>query len=447
MVDETLWFEDDDGTAEGAAAASMTAMVAAVQGVCPFSPTAQRLMALAADPARTPQDAAEVLEADPALAVRVMRVVASPAYGLQMPCRSLRQAVSLLGLASVARIAAATAVLDLFPDQNGDGAWTLEHAGHVASLARHLATGCGLSSEEMFTVGLLHDVGKLMMLQTEPTYSEIIAAAVSDDTHVAERERYGFDHAVLAAHVYKTWRIASPLPQVVAMHHRPARAYALGGKVAAMVCLLRLCDWLAEKLPVFERPTDELVAELEVAQLRDYLELSPDSLFSMWRELRAVMRASLGASSDAVVPTGRASGDQVVEEQREAPSALCVCCKDGTWGEICPRCRGALCQRHRPEHGKVCERCEREYQRRRQGDEAMRRDVLLVVGLAAFSIVFGVTSVVAGHSHAASVLGGATGAFVLALLAVGGAALWRRWSARAAFLQESAAPGRSISPA
>jgi HD-like signal output (HDOD) protein len=107
-------------------------------------------------------------------------------------------------------------------------------------------------------VGLLHDIGKLLIMQTRhQSYAELVAAAagVPDELHLQEREFLGYDHAVLGGHVLAKWGLPYPVPKIVAWHHQPARAYQEGGPVAVLVAVLRIAD-VIDTLVSSDKPTD-----------------------------------------------------------------------------------------------------------------------------------------------------------------------------------------------
>jgi hypothetical protein len=107
-----------------------------------------------------------------------------------------------------------------------------------------------------YSTGLLHDLGKLLLLQTEDaSYEELLSKSSSpDETHLRERELLGYDHAVLAGHTLKQWGLPDPIPRIVAWHHQPSRAYEEGGEVGVTVALLRVADQLEPMLRRVEPP-------------------------------------------------------------------------------------------------------------------------------------------------------------------------------------------------
>ena len=219
-LDEELWFgDDDDIQAESRAAASLAAVGARIVGAKPFPIAARRLDELTRNPSTRIEQVVTVLESDPALSVRLLRLVNSAGYGLKVRCSSVRHAAVLVGTRRLNQVATTAAILDLFDGSSSLGMELLEHATVVGSLCRYLAVHLGLPHDELFTCGFLHDIGKLMLLDSErERYAELLTeyGQAPDQIHIAERKLFGFDHAVLGAHVLKAWNIPEPVPRVIA---------------------------------------------------------------------------------------------------------------------------------------------------------------------------------------------------------------------------------------
>ena len=308
---EDFWFGDGAGDqADHDAAESVAALVARVHGVKPLPVAATKLARVAKDPETPVASIAKVLESDPGLLSRVLRLVNSAAFGLRVPCKSARNAVTLLGPKRIAELAMASAVLDLFDDATGDARKILEHALGIAAIMKRLAQKCEVSTEDAFTCGLLHDIGKLMQLQVgDDEYVALLASEEGrcDQLHLHEREKYGFDHGVLAGHMLRLWNVPSPVPEAIGLHHHLARAYAVGGSVAEMVHMLRVSELLADAA-VAPRPDDEVLDALVKDESVSFLELTKDDLVSLWDDVHAALETSKRALS------GEADGDSDRED-------------------------------------------------------------------------------------------------------------------------------------
>ncbi len=455
-LDEELWFGDgEDREAEGRAAASLAAVGARIVGAKPFPLAARRLDELTRNANTRIEQVVGVLESDPALSARLLRLVNSAGYGLKVRCTSVRHAAVLVGTRRLNQVATTAAILDLFDGTNGVGVELLEHAAIVGSLCRYLAVHLGLPHDELFTCGFLHDIGKLMLLDAErERYAELLQefGHAPDQMHLAERRVFGFDHAVLGAHVLAAWNIPEPVPRVIASHHAPARALQ-DTVLAAMVETLRLADLLAYVLPL---PDTRLAIELAAAgDAAQYLEISEAQLSAMWPDLVMLLERSRARSHGepelgAMVPkvdvppslpprhsrapeaeraerAERTAARGAARPLQEVPAHFpCSVCGKPSYGNVCAACGGQICPEHQVGQDEWCTHCAREYPRFKKSYRPslrIRAGAGLLVGV---SVAVAVIS--AARHPEASIARVALGAFmVFALWAVVLPVAYRLW--------------------
>ena len=401
--DEQEWFGGRDQDAEEAASKSLAATAARIVGAKPFPVAAKRLEELTRTTSARIEQVVGVLESDPALSARLLRLVNSAGYGLKVRCTSVRHAAVLVGTRRLNQVATTAAILDLFESSNTLAAELLEHAAIVGSLCRYLAVHLGLPHDELFTCGFLHDIGKIMLLDTErDVYPALLRefGGNPDSVHEQERRVFGFDHATLGAHVLTAWNIPEPVPKVIAWHHQPARAMQ-DSLLSAMVQTLRLADLLAYELG--RRQEQEGIALVAQSEAAQYLDISEPQLASMWKDLGALrdrskarshgepeleaadprlevptslrprgsmsprsMKSSIAPTHGSIVPTDsdppgsvRPGSDQA---NKDIPTKLsCVVCGTGSYGNLCQACGGHVCPNHQTGADEWCSLCEDEF--------------------------------------------------------------------------------------
>ena len=298
ILDELELAENSDDLAEEAAARSLAAAIAKTHGVR-ASLSAKKLLTILSNPNVSLNEVSKTIEIDSSLAARVLRVVNSAAYGLRVRVRKINVAVTLLGTKKLNEIATAAAVLDWFEQDTVTVPEIFRLSAATAALSRHIATRCALPPEDCYTCGLLHDYGKLILMQTgDESYAELInRAGRDDDLYLDERARYGYDHAILGARVLAEWNLPEPLPSVIALHHQPARAFKLGGVLGRMVAALRWAERLTYEfdraVPIddvwlAEMAKDECVVLLGLAR-GDFRQFCLD-LHLTWMESQQVQR-------------------------------------------------------------------------------------------------------------------------------------------------------------
>lgn len=164
---------------------------------------------------------------DQALAAKTLRLANSSFYGLQSKVRTISQAIQVLGFESVRALVVGAGVIGGFETgrRNGfdfDGFW--RHAIASALCARALARRINSPPEQAFVAGLLHDLGRLVLVTRFPThYAEVLAQRALRDCTLQEAERavLGIDHAQVGRALAQHWRIPEAICRAIGNHHQP----------------------------------------------------------------------------------------------------------------------------------------------------------------------------------------------------------------------------------
>jgi putative nucleotidyltransferase with HDIG domain len=206
----------------------------------------------------------ELIEHDPALAARTLRLANSAFYGAPGRVASIGDAVRMLGLRTVAGVLAAVAVhntvrIESCPGFRFQAYW--QHAIATALAARELAPIAGRDADEAFLAGLVHDIGQLALAAFHPGHASasLALAQVCDlPAEQAEQAVLGMAHpqvgALLAAH----WHFPAPIVQAIAHHHAPEHAGA--GQRVSLSGLVQVADALAHALDFSADPHDAVQA-------------------------------------------------------------------------------------------------------------------------------------------------------------------------------------------
>ncbi len=304
MIEE-LWFGDDDPIRTHIqASSSLAATTAVASGLKPFPVIAQRVLSMTQLPTTSAADLSRVVERDPGLSAKVLRVANSALYAPSRSCTSIEAATMRLGMRNIGRIVVTLVAHGMFDDIDPVGAKIRDHCVGVSILARYLAADVrALDADDLFLAGLLHDVGKLLALQTKDIDYTAIEGDMRDypeDGHLKERELVGWDHAVLGAHVIEHWQLPREIATIIAWHHQPGRAFAQGGAVAQSVAILRLADRIDYQV-LKQREFDEsFVADLERESAFEYTQYEASMLRAAWPRLVATIdegRSIIGAGT------------------------------------------------------------------------------------------------------------------------------------------------------
>lgn len=279
------------------AASNLAILLASFDGLRPFSSVVERLLEQLARPDFVLDEVCKLVELDPALASRILRIANSAAYRGFGPCASVVQAVVRIGGANVSGIVMAMSAMAMFRDIGGVGRKIRDHSAGTAVVARELAVCLdqpGLASK-VFLSGLLHDIGKLLLMQTGAVgYANLAAREIAPSSlHLKEQAMWGFDHGMLGAHVLKSWNVPAPIPQLVAWHHQPKGGQCSATGLAPALDLLRLADvidWLLAQDCAADSPW---VSRLASSPDGVRAGLSPETLPALWKDLRAIRSEAL----------------------------------------------------------------------------------------------------------------------------------------------------------
>lgn len=207
-------------------------MIAKARNLPPVSPAALELARLLEQPDASNEDVLALLKQDGVLTAKLLRACNSPMLGLDGQVGSVDQAVLMLRYRQIFQMVSGLAFRSTLSsalpayDMEKEALW--QHS-FVASYAAQLATNecLDFTADESiaFTVGLLHDIGKLITSQfITPEIKAAIRLKVAHGHSLAEAERcmLGADHAEVGAALLYIWRLPDFIVEAVAMHHRPA---------------------------------------------------------------------------------------------------------------------------------------------------------------------------------------------------------------------------------
>lgn len=235
----------------------------------PTLPTIQaRLIELVDNPKVEAQDLAKLIAEDQALTARLLKVCNSAYYGLRNEVNTVDHAVVMLGFDTVREIALSVSVLQYFrmdPTAGGfDAALFWEHSACTASIARFIARKYRPDlSADAYLGGLLHDLGKLILMQYFPedfAYCLEEANKAKNFLYEVEKELLGVDHAQVGIWLALKWKLPSSVCACIAHHHKPWAAEEKEDLVACIALANMLAQYSQfgdsgnKKLPMLEGP-------------------------------------------------------------------------------------------------------------------------------------------------------------------------------------------------
>jgi HD-like signal output (HDOD) protein len=222
--------------------------MAAIGDIATLPEITIKIIEIVESPDSTARDLHEVIKNDPALSVKILKVVNSAFYGLPGQVASVDRAIILLGLAAVKNIAIAASIARLFKgkriSQHFSAADLWRHNVAVAVTAKALAKSSPhpCMPDEVFVAGLIHDLGTLVERQAYPNeFAHVIDRCMTEDIDFleCEREVIGADHQAFGAALTTRWKFPRHLRAAVGFHHNPE---VLSAELRGIGSLIRVAD-------------------------------------------------------------------------------------------------------------------------------------------------------------------------------------------------------------
>ncbi len=181
----------------------------------------------------TIQGIANIVARDPGITAKLLQVANSAAFGLSERVNDPVEAVQQLGMTTVRSLVLSAQVYSSFAPGRlksfcADALWAhLMQTGDLARTIMRRERVDFAETEDAFTAGMLHDMGKLMLANSLPDkYAEALALAKSERMPPPEAEMavLGATHAGLAAYLLGLWGLPAAIVEAVAFHHSPEQS-------------------------------------------------------------------------------------------------------------------------------------------------------------------------------------------------------------------------------
>ncbi len=204
-------------------------LMSMVDEMPPFPKSVHRVIELTNDLNCAPKDLVQVIEHDPVITMKLLKLVNSAYFSLAKSIASVRHALVYLGLNTVKNLALSIATVGALPRSKSDvfdsNAFLL-HSLTTAAIAQRLSKEHlgNKDATDVFVAGLLHDFGKAVAVQFMPQeFSQAVTKARQEgiSLHEAEMDVIGADHTQIGAMLAETWQLPSELVESIRNHHQP----------------------------------------------------------------------------------------------------------------------------------------------------------------------------------------------------------------------------------
>jgi len=221
------WFEERNNTKD-----NILLKLSQVQTLPTLSTIAAQVFNAASDPNSSASSLTKVIQNDPALTAKLLKIVNSAFYGFQKKISTIEKTVVILGVEQVMDLAFGLAASKVFNVSSSIGGYNPQILWHhslcIALIAQHICLQFPeLQKLGAFTAGLLHDFGKIFLMDNfSEKYTEIYNDAEKYDIPIyeLEEEKFGINHATIGQLLAEGWNLPEHLVEAIGFHHRPTGA-------------------------------------------------------------------------------------------------------------------------------------------------------------------------------------------------------------------------------
>jgi HD-like signal output (HDOD) protein len=218
-----------------------------------------------AQPSVTAAEIGDIVNADAAIATKVLQITNSAFFRLRKPMVRIKDAVTYLGFATVRNLVLSAEIFSQWQAPQGlsdvDPERLQSHAQCAAAACKALAGGRA-SPDDAWLAGLLHDIGYWILIQECPKeLASALKLSRAEGLPLLECERRitGATHAEIGAYLLGLWGLPFAIVEAVALHHTPTavttHGYDLVGALAVSHALMDPANAFAIVAPTRSEPS------------------------------------------------------------------------------------------------------------------------------------------------------------------------------------------------
>jgi putative nucleotidyltransferase with HDIG domain len=245
-----------------------------------LSAVVSRLIKVVNSSESSAEDVADLIERDPALTSKVLRLANSAFYGIPRSVSSVQSAVVILGFNTLKSIVLGASVMDLFSSEKEPQAFdrtrfwkhSIVCALAAKAIAQSMLGRLNIDPQSAFCAGIMHDIGKLIFeLFTPKEYAQLCAYASEKKISLIQAEvaTMGINHADIGRILADKWALPLDLELAIVHHHQPQAA----NKIRELVSVVHLADVISHRLHCGllddEAPPQERLEAREILAIDD----------------------------------------------------------------------------------------------------------------------------------------------------------------------------------
>lgn len=271
-------------------------IVAWVSDLPPLPHVAAQALTLIEDPDTTAGKLTQLLGQDAALAARVLKIANSAMFSRQREISTINQAIMTIGFKTLKGIIVAATLKQINRKFGPIEKMIWENSTCTSIASRIISTHLRKPYvEEVFLFGLLHDLGKLVLMRQIPKeYEKVVATSKSGEGFYFELEQkeFGFAHPLIGALVAKKWNFSPDTCQLI-LHHHDELPKAVENPLQEKMFVVALADIISHDLGFGHFPEGYKNLDNERNALMSILQMNPED-YPQILEKANVMFAELG---------------------------------------------------------------------------------------------------------------------------------------------------------
>ena len=228
--------------------AELYGRVARIDRLATMPQVAYQLLGALGDDRTTITRLAAIIQSDPGLTAKMLRLANSAYYGLSTKVTTIDRAVIVIGFMELQLLAVGAGLAEIFDLSripagfDGEALW--HHCLGVSWVARELADQAQYASPgEVMVAGLLHDIGKLILAtHLAEDYAKVLSAERRGMPYYRAEEEAGLEHARIGYWLAERWNLPEVHSRAILHHHLPLR----DTPYLTETCLVFLADRLTK---------------------------------------------------------------------------------------------------------------------------------------------------------------------------------------------------------
>ena len=178
------------------------------------------------DPDTSVSTIATIIEKDPGLTASALKTANSSFYGFSKSITTVKQAISVLGYKTLEKILLAQTLKKTFVSSDNSIKIDLWKHSLTTAVAAQLISDLWnpILSEQLFISGLLHDLGKFILINYKAGYAENLSKILQKNPYqhstALEEQLFGIDHAEIGEFFSKKWLFPESVTNTIKYHHK-----------------------------------------------------------------------------------------------------------------------------------------------------------------------------------------------------------------------------------